>query len=278
MSFIFKKQEHYFRVLSFLIFVFFVQSKVEAFQIDSLSVYSTSMQKNVPVLLVKPELIKKQSVPVLYLLHGYSGNEKTWLNIEPDLGVLADDYGMAFVCPSGENSWYWDSPAIETSKFETFISKELYPYISNLLQIEGKREKVAITGLSMGGHGAFWIAGKHPELFGAIGSMSGGLDLRPFPKNWNLIAHLGEIESNSALWNDYTVASHIDRFADNKYAIIFDCGVEDFFYQVNVDMHNAFIEKKIPHDFISRPGVHNAAYWKNAIKYQLLFFYDFFNR
>jgi S-formylglutathione hydrolase FrmB len=49
----------------------------------------------------------------------------------------------------------------------------------------------AITGLSMGGHGALYLAIKHPDVFGATGSMSGGVDIRPFPFNWDLAKRLG---------------------------------------------------------------------------------------
>ncbi|MDR2680605.1 MAG: esterase family protein, partial [Tannerella sp.] len=34
--------------------------------------------------------------------------------------------------------------------------------------------------------------------------------------------------------------------------------------------------RNIKHDYISRPGAHNASYWSNSIEYQLLFFNSFF--
>jgi enterochelin esterase-like enzyme len=58
--------------------------------------------------------------------------------------------------------------------------------------------------------------------------------------------------------------------------IIFDCGTEDFFYEVNQRLHNELLYRNIPHDFITRPGGHNRNYWSNAVKYQLLFFNDYF--
>ena len=60
--------------------------------------------------------------------------------------------------------------------------------------------------------------------------------------------------------------------------LIFDCGVDDFFYDANVRLHNKMLERNIPHEYIERPGKHNWDYWSNAIKYQLLFFNDFFNQ
>ncbi|MEG1935018.1 MAG: esterase family protein, partial [Rikenellaceae bacterium] len=57
-------------------------------------------------------------------------------------------------------------------------------------------------------------------------------------------------------------------------SLIIDCGVSDFFYDVNCELHRKLVDMKIPHDFISRPGVHNWFYWSNSIQYQLLFFCD----
>ena len=54
------------------------------------------------------------------------------------------------------------------------------------------REKRAITGLSMGGHGALWLAIRHQDVFGAAGSTSGGLDIRPFPDNWDMKEQIGQ--------------------------------------------------------------------------------------
>ena len=56
------------------------------------------------------------------------------------------------------------------------------------------------------------------------------------------------------------------------YNIYIDCGTEDFFYKVNLDLHNRLLDKKIPHVYIARPGKHDGAYWNNAIDYQLLYF------
>ncbi len=63
----------------------------------------------------------------------------------------------------------------------------------------------------------------------------------------------------------------------NKLSIIIDCGTEDFFYEVNERLHRELLYRNIPHDYISRPpGIHDWNYWANAIKYQILFFSEFF--
>ena len=41
---------------------------------------------------------------------------------------------------------------------------------------------------------------------------------------------------------------------------------------------DAQLEKKIDHDFITRPGGHTGQYWNNSIDYQILFFDKFFKK
>ena len=133
-------------------------------------------------------------------------------------------------------------------------------------------------GLSMGGHGGMWLSIRHQDIFGGGGSMSGGLDIRPFPDSWNMKARLGEYASNKEVWDNHTVINQLDRLKDGSLAIIIDCGADDFFLQVNKAAHEALLKRGIGHDFIIRPGAHNPRYWNNAIDYQVLFFKKFFNK
>ena len=45
----------------------------------------------------------------------------------------------------------------------------------------------------------------------------------------------------------------------------------------NKRLHEKLVERNIPHDYIERPGNHTWDYWANSIKYQLLFFSDYFD-
>lgn len=136
----------------------------------------------------------------------------------------------------------------------------------------------AITGLSMGGHGALWNAIRHKDVFGAAGSTSGGVDIRPFPNNWEMKKQLGEFTANEAIWNNHTVINQVDKLANGDLALIIDCGESDFFLEVNKELHKRLLAYKIDHDFITRPGGHTGTYWNNSIDYQILFFSKFFNK
>ena len=253
---------------------------LQAAQVDTLMVHSESMKKDIQIVAVRPDkAVKGEKCPVIYLLHGYSGHAKTWIQIRPDLPEIADRDGIIFVCPDGGyDSWYWDSPLLKENCYETFISKELIAYVDKHLNAISDRSKRAITGLSMGGHGAMWNAIRHQDVFGAAGSTSGGLDIRPFPGNWGMAKYLGEHQDNIEVWNNYTVINQIDRLKNGSLAIIIDCGLDDFFLAVNKATHERLLNQKIAHDFILRPGAHNGEYWKNSIGYQIKFFKKFFEK
>lgn len=93
----------------------------------------------------------------------------------------------------GKNSWYWDSPTHADSQYETFVSSELVKYIDTHYSTIKDRKGRAVTGLSMGGHGGMWLSIRHKDVFGAGGSTSGGVDIRPFPHEWKMKEQLGEL-------------------------------------------------------------------------------------
>jgi S-formylglutathione hydrolase FrmB len=176
----------------------------------------------------------------------------------------------------GFNSWYLDSPVDSSYKYETFMTKELVPYIDDHYPTINNVSFRAITGLSMGGHGAFYLAIKHKDLFGAAGSICGGVDIRPFPNNWDMSKVLGSLSENKDNWDRNTVINMVDSLKNGELHLIFDCGSDDFFLEVNRALHIKLAANKVSHDYIERPGAHNAAYWRNSIDYQLLFFSKFF--
>lgn len=218
-------------------------------------------------------------LPVVYLLHGHGGWYANWLMKTPGLLYAADFYKILIVCPDGGyNSWYLDSPVDPAVKFETYISKEVPEYIDAHYPTIKDRKARAITGLSMGGHGGLFLGFRHADTFGACGSMSGGVDLRPFPKNWQLTEKLGDTATYAINWKNYSVTTIIENKPADSLAIIIDCGTEDFFYTVNHTLHEKMVQLKIPHDYIERPGKHDWAYWSNAVEYQLLYFHNYFKK
>lgn len=253
---------------------------VKAAKVDTVETYSDAMKKKIKAIVITPDnYTSGTQYPVVYLLHGASGNYTDWIKKGSGVPDNADKYNMIIVCADGGNtSWYWDSPVDPTYKYETYVTKELITYIDKNYKTIKNRNGRAITGLSMGGHGGLYLGIRHQDLFGAAGSMSGGVDIRPFPNNWDMAKRLGSIKDNPDNWEKYTVTNILDLLTPNSLSIIFDCGTEDFFYKVNTELHDKLLERKIPHDFIVRPGAHNWPYWTNAVSYQMLYFNSFFKK
>jgi S-formylglutathione hydrolase FrmB len=247
--------------------------------IDTLQVFSEAMEKEVPNLVILPNTYEnsKANLPVLYLLHGAGDQYTTWLDKAPELQAYADTYQMIIVCPDGGGtSWYLDSPIDETMRYETYLSKELIRAVDERYRSLAERSGRAITGLSMGGHGAFFLAFRHPDIWGATGSMSGGVDIRPFPNGWDLPKRLGSQERYPEHWEQHTVINQLASLQDHHLEILFDCGLDDFFLEVNRALHKALVSEGIPHAYTERPGSHNWEYWTQHIEYQLWFFHRFF--
>lgn len=248
--------------------------------VDTIQVYSQAMKKNIPCVVIRPARYKKlDHLPVVYLLHGYSGNYAQWITTAPQLKQAADAAGILIVCPDGGfSSWYFDSPLDSSFRYETFISRELVPYIDSHYKTNASRSFRAISGLSMGGHGALYLAIRHRDVFGLAGSTSGGVDIRPFPNNWDLKKRLGDTACCKNNWEQHTVINEIKKLQPGQLQLIFDCGLEDFFLPVNQALHQQLVQQKILHDYIERPGGHNHTYWHNSIDYHILFFYNYFSQ
>ena len=177
----------------------FISSSIFAQRVGTLIIFSNSMQKNIKNVVITPDAYQNKNIefPVLYLLHGAYGDFSNWITKVPEIKEYANQYNMIIVCPDGDPfSWYFDSPIDKKFRYETYISKELITAIDKKYATIKSKKGRAITGLSMGGHGAFYLAFKHQDLFGAVGSMSGGMDLVRFAdkKNYELTKRLGDFK------------------------------------------------------------------------------------
>lgn len=263
------------------ILLFVLISAIKAARIDTLYVYSNSMNKEIPVLSVLPDnYTPSKSFPVVYMLHGYSGSYRdSFVKDESPAVKWADLLDIILIMPDGGfSSWYFDSPIDSTYRYETFVSKELVEYVDNRFSTVNSPKGRAISGFSMGGHGALYLSFRNQDVFGAAGSMCGGVDIRPFPLNWDISKRLGAQAEYPENWEKNTVINLVHLLTPKSLAIIMDCGTEDFFYDVNFKLHEKLSYMNIPHEFISRPGGHNWEYWGNSVNNHMLFFDNFFRR
>ncbi|MBL8025705.1 MAG: esterase family protein [Fibrobacteres bacterium] len=264
-------------ILPFLIISLAVLTS--AATVDTVMIFSASMRKPIPNIVIRPDSYQKtdKKFSSVYLLHGAGGKYTSWLTKVPELVRYADAYDIIIICPDGSvTSWYFDSPVDSTMKYETYVASELVRYIDSSYKTYNDKKHRAIAGLSMGGHGALYLSMRHQDMFGTAGSMSGGVDIRPFTSKWDLELRLGTYSQHPDNWNKNTVANMLHLLKGSSLRLIIDCGVDDFFYDINKKLHADMVDNKIPHDYIERPGAHTWDYWRNSVKYQLLFFNEYF--
>lgn len=120
--------------------------------------------------------------PVVYLLHGHNGNEKSWTDLghmEETLDRLIEERvirPILVVMPDAKNSWYVDSAEVGgPGDYETALTRDLREAVEAGYPVRTDRGGRAIAGLSMGGFGAVRLALAHPELYSASVSFSGAL-------------------------------------------------------------------------------------------------------
>lgn len=266
------------KVFSFIIVISFCFTGYAA-TVDTVSIYSSCMHKYIKAVVIKPGCYKKKknSFPVIYLLHGYSGNYSNWIARVPELEKYADTYKTLIVCPDGAySSWYFDSPVDTAYRYETHIATEVVNFIDQHYRTIADKNHRAITGLSMGGHGALYLALRHSDIFGAVGSMSGGVDLKESKNRFDIIKRIGDTILQAGNWHNMTVINLIENYTNTGLKIFFDCGEKDIFIDGNRRLHQKMLQLKIPHIYEEGPGEHNWVYWKNRIGIHLNFFNKFF--
>lgn len=116
-----------------------------------------------------PQKVKNTKLPVLIYLHGAGerGSNLDRVKVHGPLKEIAAgrlDADFIVIAPQcEENKTWWD------------YSERLYAWISEYIkQPHVDRQKVYLTGNSMGGYGTWAFAMAHPELFAAIVPICGG--------------------------------------------------------------------------------------------------------
>jgi len=210
--------------------------------------------------------------PVLIMLHGRKNHYLTWRENSNLLnGMSATNRKFIVIMPEGENSWYM-------GPWFQYIAKDLVEYVMKTYRTCNIR---GIDGFSMGGYGAFYVAGVGPSSgfrpYKSVGSMSGAF-----------------IEPNEAKALDgVKIMDRSDLafyLAPKDCLISFDCGDDDEFKGWIFSYDLAHKNDLMRNDLITagrilnknlwyaRPlgGKHDWAYWNSRIPEHLAFHYRIF--
>ncbi|ABC21102.1 alpha/beta hydrolase [Rhodospirillum rubrum] len=161
----------------------FLAGQAHAGQLSRQVFDSPALNGQIPAMVYVPEgPAPAAGWPVLYLLHGHDGNERSWTDlghIQTTLdGLIArgEIAKLMVVMPGGGNGWYVDSEDVGgPGDFETAITRDLVRAIEAAYPVRRDRGGRSIAGLSMGGFGALRLALGHPERYVSVASLSGAI-------------------------------------------------------------------------------------------------------
>jgi len=217
-----------------------------------------------------PERLSGKSAKTLYLLHGMSDDEGTWMR-RTAIDRYAEEKDLAVVMPDGGLGWYTDMR--RGLPWFTFVSQELPALCRRFFPIlSDKREDTYIGGNSMGGYGALKCALRAPRTFSRVISLSGALDAADTAINNTVPATrrywedvFGPAEDVSGSENDLFAAATALTDPALRPRIYMWCGTEDFLYDQNVRMRDHLRALGYNLVYEESPGDHQWKYWDKKI-------------
>lgn len=123
----------------------------------------------------------RRRYPVIYLLHGFDADQGWWSTPRVSIRTAMDSLVAAgrvreaiLVMPDAFNayagSFYVNSPT--AGRWEDFVSRDLVRYVDGRYRTVAGPAARGVGGYSMGGYGAFTLAARHPDVFGAVYGLS----------------------------------------------------------------------------------------------------------
>ena len=230
----------------------------EIYQKD-LTVHSDLMNTDVKYSIYLPESYDgTKKYPVLYMLHGYGGNNNDWLQDNTGgiwagggtMPAYAREYAektgqeLIIVAPDGGNNFYCDG-FNGGPKYMSFFFQEFIPYIESTYAIKAEKKSRAIGGLSMGGYGSLYYGSLHPEMFCYVYACSAAINVgvsAPDPAQL-----IGQAVSAGK-------AKEMPGFT-------LEIGTEDTTVGSNDPFINTLAGYGIPYEYITRPGSHDWPFW-----------------
>lgn len=238
--------------------------------------YSEALSREVVFQAVLPEKGRVE-YPTLYLLHGYTGNERDWLRYSR-IQKLAEERELAVIMPAGENSFYLDQE--DGPRYSEYVSRELVQKTRDLFPLSHRRQDTLLAGLSMGGYGAMRNGLLHGETFGWVASFSGVVfTADPGMNEDEALLHIQHPVirrlTKSERWTEIPPDTDLLYLLEEARAkdwlpqLFLACGTEDYLYQDNVRLHTVMEERGFPHRYVEGTGEHDWEYWDAIVETML---------
>ena len=204
-----------------------------------------------------------QDTKCLMLLHGLGGDHNHYFD-KSDIKKIAEDNNLVVILPNGDRAFYGYTK--DNKDYVSFIQLEVWNEVAKRLSINLEQIDKYISGISMGGYGAFLIGLNYPEFYRGISSLSGSLDIISRDNEKRLDSRFAE-EWNS-LFGD-VMSEKMDLFNLIKPfsgRIFIMCGNEDYLFNYNQKFVNALMDNKVDFIFETKQGEHNWEFFKPNLK------------
>jgi putative tributyrin esterase len=210
--------------------------------------------------------------PVLYLLHGLTGNYTDW-TARTNVADYTRSLPLIVVTPDGENQWYTNAAA-GGERFEDYILDDLPADVVAKYRTVNSRYGRAIAGLSMGGYGALKVALKRPGQFAVVGSFSGAFAAT---REGELEGMIGPVEaerlgkifgppgSDTRKQNDVFALAATLKPAGAPYIYV-DCGTSDALLASNREVVAALQKAGVAYEYHETAGGHGWDYWDRRLR------------
>jgi S-formylglutathione hydrolase FrmB len=275
----------------FLCCLYFPSAFAASGRAECSSVPSKILARPIPYCVLLPasfDADKSRHFPILYFLHGLGDNEQAFIhtgawNLVEDLREKNRLKDFLIVTPAGEASFYINSRDGKT-RYEDFLLREFFPFIESRYRARPGRANRAISGISMGGYGAFHLAFAHPDLFSSVSAHSAALIEKlpaflsgnggvPSSGRSRVLGAVFGLPPDPAFWerNSPLTLARTASFSNMK--IYFDCGTDDDFGFDSgaTALDKILASRKIPHEFHLYPGRHDWSYFASHLEASLSF-------
>ena len=213
----------------------------------------------------------KKRLPVMYLLHGWGGDETAWgdlgrtWQIMDNLIAAGKCVPMIVVMPNGNPTcnaapgwWHegmylpdgnaFNERGAKATMEESFM--DIVNYIDSHYMTINKRSGRAVTGLSMGGGHTFGIARLYPDTFDYYGLQSAAISMA-----------FGGSLNNKGTGYDAKFEEQVKRLFNSKPELFWIAiGRDDFLMQQNTDLRNYLDSKGYNYEYYENDGGH---IWRN---------------
>jgi S-formylglutathione hydrolase FrmB len=234
--------------------------------------FSAALQREMPYEVVLPAgyAAGQQRYPVLYLLHGWQGDETNWVKLT-QLTELVSSYPLIVVTPRAENSWYVNSATNPSDRYADYIVDDVIPDVDSHYRTIPDARHRAIAGLSMGGYGALLFTLRRPGLFGFAASISGAFS-GPSGIEEVMPQLKPSIDQAYGTWGSPTRKENdLDSLiaaADPPTIpyLFLECGTADPLLPSNRHVVAELSSRKIAYEYHELPGAHTWPFWDNSVQ------------